>query len=71
MCVYSYNALYIFVDSRTRVDRAEGFQVDVTARLMRQLSLTDRQTSINSEDEDFEKWGHFGTLSVSTLNKLS
>ncbi|XP_064402047.1 F-box/LRR-repeat protein 4-like [Halichondria panicea] len=50
-------------DSRTRVDRAEGFQVDVTARLMRQLSLADRQTSINSEDEEFEKWGYFGTLS--------
>ncbi len=54
-------------DSRKKVDRAEGFQVGVTARLMRQLSLTDRQTSIGSDDEEFEKWGYFGMLSVSIL----
>lgn len=53
------------LDARKIVDRGEGFQVAVTAQLMRQLSLTDRQTSIDSNDEEFEKWGYFGMLSVS------
>ncbi len=46
-------------------DRAFGFHVDLTTRLIRQLSLTDRQNSISDQDEDeFEKWGYFAILPV-------
>lgn len=48
-------------------DRAEGFQLALTTHLLRQLSLTDRQLSITSqEDEDFDKWGYFALLPVSS-----
>ena len=45
-------------------DRALGFRVSLTTQLLRQLSLSDRQTSISSDDEEFEKWGYFGMLPV-------
>lgn len=47
-------------------DRREGFQISLTTKLIKQLSLTDRQTSVGSEDEhdEFEKWGYFGILPV-------
>ena len=41
----------------------------LTTRLLRQLSLKDRQTSITSissqDDEDIDKWGYFAILPVS------
>ena len=51
---------------KTTRDRREGFQVSLTTKLIKQLSLTDRQTSVSSEDDhdDFEKWGYFGILPV-------
>ncbi len=46
-------------------DRAEGFQLALTSKLLRQLSLTDRQTSItDQDDEEFDKWGYFAYLPV-------
>lgn len=53
-------------------DRAEGFEVAITTRLLRQLSLLDRQTSVSSqdEDEDCEKWGYWALLPVSCHNTL-
>ena len=65
------NILLFRTASEKKTDRAHGFQIDVTARLIRQLSLTDRQTSINNEDEEFEKWGYFGMLAVRTHYVMS
>lgn len=62
---YIHTYICISLAAEKKVDRAHGFQVDVTARLIRQLSLTDRQTSIDSDDQEFEKWGYFGMISVS------
>lgn len=36
------------LDAQKKMDRAEGFQISVTNRLLRQLSLSDRQVSILS-----------------------
>ena len=47
-------------------DRAEGFKLSLTTKLLRQLSLTERQTSVSSlDDEDYDKWGYFSYLPVS------
>jgi len=52
-------------------DRAEGFQLSLTTRLLRQLSLTHRQTSITEEeDEDYQKWGYFAFLPVSKIKHV-
>ena len=49
-------------------DRSEGFQVSLTTRLIKQLSLTDRQSSVSSDDEDYDRWGYFGMLPVRTIS---
>ena len=47
-------------------DRAKGFQLALTTRLLRQMSLAERQTSVTSQDDkDFDKWGAFALLPVS------
>ena len=52
-------------ESQKYKDRAAGFQVALTTRLLRQLSLSDRQVSIGSDDDEYDKWGYFGMLPVS------
>ena len=37
--------------------------MSLTSRLLRMLSLSDRQTS-NSDEDDLEKWGYFSMLPV-------
>ena len=48
------------------VDRGLGFKVDLTTKLLKNLSLLDRQVSTSSEDgdDDFEKWGLWASLPV-------
>ena len=56
--------VYIFIGDNTVRDRRNGFQVSLTTKLIKQLSLTDRQSSVSSEDDDGDKWGYFGILPV-------
>ncbi len=48
------------------MDRGLGFKVDLTTKLLKNLSLLDRQVSTSSEDgdDDFEKWGLWASLPV-------
>lgn len=46
-------------------NRGEGFISALTSKLLRQLSLTDRQTSIEEDSEEFDKWSYFCWLPVS------
>ena len=62
MCSQYY--CFISTGNKTRKDRRDGFHVSLTTKLIKQLSLTDRQASINAEDDDSEKWGYFGILPV-------
>ncbi|XP_065897557.1 F-box/LRR-repeat protein 4-like [Dysidea avara] len=43
-------------------NRGEGFLSTLTTKLLRQLSLTDRQTSIEEDSEEFDKWSYFSWL---------
>ena len=48
------------------MDRALGFQVDITTRLLHNISLFDRQISTSSQDgdDDFDKWSFWAMLPV-------
>ena len=61
------NNLLNVVGSKALADRAAGFAVDITSRLLRNLTLYDRQVSSSSQDgddEDFDKWGFWALLPV-------
>ena len=57
---------YLPADAIDYIDRADGFHVSVTTKLLHQLSFLDRQISTSSQDvDDYEKWGYWAYLPVS------
>lgn len=53
----------IFTASSRYSDRAVGFKLSITNRLLGMLSLSKRQLSTGDE-ESIEKWGYFNMLPV-------
>ena len=55
-----------FIDSMMQPDRALGFKIDITTRLLHDTSLSDRQASILSQDggDEFDKWSVWAMLPV-------
>ena len=45
-------------------DRATGFKISVTSKLLKKLSILDRQVSTGDDDDDVAKWGYFSMLPV-------
>ena len=56
---------FYFSGTQKQDDRQVGFQVEVTTKLMEKMGLTERQTSNDSDQND---WGYFGLLTVSYKN---
>lgn len=47
-------------------DRGEGFLTSLTTRLLKHMSLVERQVSVEEDTEEYDKWGYFSWLPVST-----
>ena len=61
---------FLSIDIVEYHDRATGFKISVTNRLLKMLSLSERQISGGDNDdiEDRVKWGYFSILPVSVHN---
>lgn len=58
--------MYMILGNQKKKDRGEGFLTSLTTKLLKSMSLVDRQVSIEEDTEEFGKWGCFSWLPVST-----